>query len=368
MPGKPSRPYGLAPIFLIGAVIAAIAAATGAQLSRHLPPDQQLNFVLQNIAYWGLWTLLTPVVLMLGTRWQFGRGRRLRAGVVHVLLGIAVAVFHIALITVTAAAITAATTDATWAQSWARMPAPTRMHIEWEITVYWALIGVAHAIAYKREADQRALTAAQLETRLLRAQTRALQHQLQPHFMFNTLQTITALVRRDADAAEHMLERLSHLLRLSLRAGDSMEVALHRELEHTRTYVEIVQANMGDRLRAVIDIPESLHDAAVPALLLQPLVENAVRHGIAGRAAGGTIVIDGRLVDEALELRVIDDGIGFDADAAGIGLQNTSQRLAQLYGAKQRLTIRNRPSGGTEVLIRLPYRPVPVEIAETACA
>jgi two-component system LytT family sensor kinase len=368
VPDEVPRRQALAPIFLIGAVVAAVAAATGAQLTRHLPPDLQLSIVLQNLAYWGLWTLLTPMVLRLGMRWQFAPGRRLHALAVHVLLGVAVAVLHIALITLAAAAIRTATTDASWAQSWAGMRAPTRMHIEWEITVYWALIGLAHAIAYKREADQRALAAAQLETRLLRAQTRALQHQLQPHFMFNTLQTITALVRRDADAAEHMLERLSHLLRLSLRAGDAMEVALHRELEHTRAYMEIVQANMGDRLRVVIDIPESLHAAAVPALLLQPLVENAVRHGIAGRAAGGTVVIDGRVVDEALELRVIDDGIGFDGDAAGIGLQNTTQRLAQLYGTNQRLTIRNRPSGGTEVLIRLPYRAVPLDIAETACA
>jgi two-component system LytT family sensor kinase len=368
MPGETSRRQALAPIVLAGAAVSVVAAVTSTQMTRHLAADLQLNFVLQNLAYWMLWTLLTPMVLSLGTRWQFAAGRRIAALAAHIPFSLIVAALHIGLVTVAAAAIRAATTDATWAQAWAAMRAPTRMHIEWEITIYWALIGVAHAIEYKRQADQRALMAAQLETRLARAQTRALQQQLQPHFMFNTLQTITALVRRDPDAAEHMLDRLSHLLRLTLRAGDSMEVPLRRELEHTRAYVDILQANMGDRLRVDINVAEALLSTAVPALLLQPLVENAVRHGISGRAAGGSIAIDGRLVDDALELRVVDDGIGFDGDAIGIGLQNTSQRLAQLYGSDHRFTIRNRAAGGTEVVIRLPYRPAPLEIAEIACA
>jgi two-component system LytT family sensor kinase len=312
------------PVFLTGAALSAIAGATGAQMTRHLAIDIQVSVVLLNFAYWTIWTLLTPAVLWLGMRWQFASGQRVKALAIHAFAGVAVALLHIVLLTIAQAAIRAAVTDKTWPQAWTAMRLPTRMQIEWEITTYWALVGLAHAIAYKREADRRAITAAQLEAKLARAQSRALQQQLQPHFMFNTLQTISALVRHDAPAAERVLERFSDLLRQTLRAGDHMEVPLGEELEHTRTYVEIVQTNMGDRLRVRINVPDDLLCAAVPALLLQPLVENAVRHGLAPRARGGTIVIDGQRRGDTLQLRVVDDGIGFAGDITGIGLQNTT--------------------------------------------
>jgi two-component system LytT family sensor kinase len=231
----PRRPgVAFVPVWLTGAAVAAIAAATGAQLTRHLPLDIQISTVLLNATYWAFWTLLAPAVLSVGMRWQFAAGRRARALAVHAVAGLGFAALHIVLIVVAAVAIDAAVTDVTWPEAWAARWVPTRMHIEWEITTYWALVGVAHAMAYKQEADQRAVAAAQLEAKLARAQSRALQQQLQPHFMFNTLQTISALVRRDAPAAERVLERFSDLLRQTLQGGDRMEVPLVEELQHTR--------------------------------------------------------------------------------------------------------------------------------------
>ena len=363
-PPRSHTDLALAPVFLAGAGLTALAATTSARLTWHLPADDWISMILLNIVYWVTWTLLAPLVLSLGMRFRFEAGLRRKAFLVHVAAGLVFAMTHIAVVTIAAAAIQSAVTARPWAETWGAMRFPNRMHIEWEITIYWALVGLAHAIVYKRDADQRAINAAQLEAQLARAQWRALQRQVQPHFVFNTLQTISGLVRGDAAAAEHMLQRLADLLRMTLRAGDGMEVPLSHELEHTRTYLDIARANMGDRLTVEFDVPPDLQGAAVPSLLLQPLVENAVRHGLAPRARGGTIIIAGERIGHALELRVIDDGLGLGEVTTGIGIANTSQRLEQLYGSDHQFGIANRASGGAQVTIRVPYRECPVESPE----
>ena len=237
---------------------------------------------------------------------------------------------------------------------------PTRSLIEWEITMYWAFVILGHALAFRAEAQARAVREAQLESQLARAQFQALQRQLQPHFLFNTLHTISALVHRDVDAADRMIERLGDLLRMTLRRGDAAEVPLAEELEHVRHYLEIEQTNMGRRLTVSIDVPLDVMSCAVPALLLQPLVENAVRHGLAPRAAGGHVRIAAARAGSSLELSVEDDGIGFGTGASrvGIGLENTRQRLQQLYGGGGRFRLESPAHGGVEVRMTLPFRSI----------
>jgi hypothetical protein len=203
----------------------------------------------------------------------------------------------------------------------------------------------------------------QLEVRLARAQFERLKHQLQPHFLFNALNTITALIRIDARAAERTVHGLGELLRLSLDGRAEHEVRLDRELELLGYYVEIQRLRFQDRLTVSVDVDPRARQAYVPNLLLQPLVENAIRHGIGPRAAGGVVQVHASCTAERLRLRVADDGVGAtltrqtDPSAReGIGLGNTRERLRYLYGELQRMTITTAPGRGFSVDIELPLR------------
>jgi two-component system, LytTR family, sensor kinase len=221
------------------------------------------------------------------------------------------------------------------------------------------VLAVSQWLVLHRESRERATKAARLETELARAQLQLLRLQLEPHFLFNTLHAIGTLVHADPDAAERMIVLLSDLLRRALRDMGSQEVALREEVEFLDRYLEIEHVRFPDRLRVVREIhPESL-GALVPTLLLHPLVENAIRHGVARRAQGGRLGIRARRVDERLELRVWDDGPpdgGGEAPSSGIGLANTRARLEHLYGPAHRFELRRAREGGMEVAVSLPFR------------
>ena len=221
------------------------------------------------------------------------------------------------------------------------------------------LVGLGHAIVLARVAGARGQRRAAADA-LAEAQFQALQRQLQPHFLFNTLHTISSLMRSDVEAADLMIDRLSDLLRMSLRS-QAQEVTVKQELEILHSYLAIEQTRFQDRLSVAIDVDPNVLDASVPHLLLQPLVENAVRHGIAPRARPGRIEIRARRAEGRLELEVLDSGDGLQPDRLsamndGVGLGNTRARLTHLYGAAHRFTFANRPEGGFRVSISLPFR------------
>jgi two-component system, LytTR family, sensor kinase len=226
----------------------------------------------------------------------------------------------------------------------------------------------------EREALRLELRASELQSQLMRAQLGALKMQLQPHFLFNTLNAIMTLVRqRKGEQAEEMLGRLSDLLRCVLEDVEAQEVSLRRELEYLRLYLYIEQARFQDRLKVEISTDPAILDAALPQMGLQPIVENAIRHGVGRSSAAGLIRIDASRVNDRLELRVQDDGPGFQAMNSslngGIGLANTKARLQQLYGAEANLKIENGQQGGAVVTMTLPYHVAPgnpeMEVIET---
>jgi signal transduction histidine kinase len=229
------------------------------------------------------------------------------------------------------------------------------------VLFYWTMIGVSHALEYHGKFRERELHAAQLENGLARARLQLLKAQLHPHFLFNTLNAISALVHVDVEAADRMLAQLGDLLRLALEDFGVQEAPLARELEIVRAYLEIEQARLGSRLRVCWDIGVDTTDAHVPTFLLQPLVENAIRHGIAPRAAPGRIEVRARRRLDVLVLQVSDDGPGFPNHPAecGVGLANTRARLLHLYGAEQRLETGNHPRGGGVVSVTLPFHERP---------
>jgi two-component system, LytTR family, sensor kinase len=311
-----------------------------------------------NMAYWWSWALLTPGVLWMVRRFHFARPTWRRALLAH-LAGVMVFVAAQTVLSVLSrmTIFTAIGEPMPW---WPDFQRQFFWNFDWGMMTYWAIVGGSHALDFHRESQDRALAAAQLETRLAEAQLQALQRQLHPHFLFNTLHTISALMHRDTEAADAMLERLSDLLRLTLDRIAVQEVSLREELEFVETYLEIEQTRFGDRLRLRTSIDPATLDAAVPNLLLQPLVENAVRHGIAPKIGGGHVEISSHREADMLVLTVRDDGPGLsratrDALNTGVGLSNTRARLEHLYRDRYRFEFVEPPSGGLGVTIVVPF-------------
>ena len=325
-----------------------------------------------------LWTLLTPPILWLGRRFAIERKYWLRRILLHLALSVLVALTQLSLESMILWRLGMFPTLMTGF-------APTFFFLaligfHQGILTYFTILGIQAGFRYYngyRERQQQALRlelhASELETQLARARLNALKMQLQPHFLFNTLNAIMVLVRQQKGRqAEEMLARLGDLLRCVLEDVEAQEVSLRRELEYLRLYLSIEQVRFADRLRVEIAADPAVLCAAVPQLGLQPIVENAIRHGLAKHEAAGLIEIRAARVEGRLELTVSDDGPGFRADPAaepaGIGLANTRARLRQLYGHDAALTIRNRERAGAVVTISLPFRalesPAELEVVE----
>lgn len=227
------------------------------------------------------------------------------------------------------------------------------------LLVYWGIVAAQNAFTYYWKFHERELHAAELETRLTEARLQALQMQLNPHFLFNTLNAIASLMHKDVDAADRMIVRLSELLRYALDSTNEQEVPLRQELDFLGRYLDIQRARFGERLSVQNEIPPEALDARVPNLILQPLVENAIEHGLEPQARSGTIVLRARINHHRLVIEVIDNGVGLKNGATpseGIGLSNTRARLQQLYGPAQTVQIANGPSGGVTVRLEIPLR------------
>lgn len=227
------------------------------------------------------------------------------------------------------------------------------------LLIYWVIVAVSQAFDYYRKYRERELRAAELETQLAEARLEALQMQLNPHFLFNTLHSISALMHRDVELADGMITRLSDLLRAALDNSETQEVTLRQELEFLRRYLEIEQTRFGSRLTVNMEVAPDTLEAQVPNLILQPLVENAIRHGIEPHAKPGRI--DLRVQREAGKLRMElrDNGGGRRKDGPdreGVGLSNTRARLRTLYGDDHGFELGDAPGGGMLVRLALPFR------------
>jgi two-component system LytT family sensor kinase len=217
---------------------------------------------------------------------------------------------------------------------------------------FWAIVGMHHAIKAARKSQQR-------EQELVKAQLEMLKGQLQPHFLFNTLNSISWLMREDVEAADNMMTSLGELLRTTLSVSASEEVPLRRELNMLELYLVIERARFQDRLRVLVNADPETLDCNVPCLLLQPIVENAVRHGISRLDRPGSVEVRAARVGAELSISILDDGPGITAESTwreGIGLANTRARLEKHYGEMQSLRYTNRNEGGLIVEIRLPLR------------
>jgi signal transduction histidine kinase len=333
--------------------------ATGRALwTLEADPSASVSYVmLMNQIYWVSWALLIPGIFRVSDRFHVTSDRWRRPVLVHVLIGSLFVVAH----------AVAVGTGRAWLQSaygmetvwWDWVTDQFLRTFDWDLTFYGGAVAVRHAFVYHATARDREVRASQLETRLVEAQLRALQSQLHPHFLFNTLHAISAFVRRDPDAAEAMIERLGDLLRLTLHKVGAQVVTLREELDYLAIYLDIEKIHFGSRLTVSCEIDPEVADAQVPFLILQPLVENAIRHGIGPRLAPGYITITAHSSGDRLVLSVIDSGVGLASGAidrldGGVGLSNTRARLEHLYGDAHRFSFSSPDSGGVIVEIELP--------------
>jgi two-component sensor histidine kinase len=333
-------------------------------------PITLLQAAWWSAAEWYTWALLTPLVFWLVRRTHPGERPRATTLVPLAAGGVVIAALQVALeygVDHLAVFLSGdpGVSVGVWLSGGVRDAALDLAYlvprkIGFSFITFCALVIVVLAADYYRLYRDRELRAARLEGALARAQLRALQAQLQPHFLFNTLNTIASLIPEDPAAAEELVESLGELLRAALRDGGRDEITLRQEIELLDQYLRIQERRFHDRLHVERVFAPDLGDAMVPPLILQPLVENAIRHGVAARPGGGTVTIRTERSDDSLLLTVDDDGPGFksetDGASTGVGLANSRARLAQLHGAKAALETGNRRGGGAYVAVRLPFR------------
>ena len=300
---------------------------------------------------WLLYAFLTPLVFLLARRYPLERGALTARLALHAAAAILLcAVWALAGVALSNA-LFGTTPYGGGTFNWFLTSLP------FGVAVYFALVGIEHGIFYFVQARQRETQAARLEAHLAEARMAALRAQLQPHFLLNSLNAATVVVRdRDTVTAVRVLERLGDMLRRVTRPDRPQEVPLAEELEFVRQYLDIEMVRFSDRLRPIFAIDPAVLAAAVPELLLQPLVENALRHGLAQRQGATLLRIEARREEGELVLSVTDDGPGPAQSGEGIGLGATRQRLATLYGDRARLELAGTPDGGARATVRLPYR------------
>jgi len=353
----PRLPVGvLAALWTVPALLSTLETLVFAALSGH--PMPVWRAFAGEASAWYTWALITPVVIRLGRRFPIARPIRWQNVAPHVA-GVLAAGLAQALASSVAGELLSTTSlrFAPLLRSWFISQLP------FTLMIYVAIVGVSYALRERRRAEARERHAAQLAKELAEAQVRALRMQLQPHFLFNTLNAIMALVRDvETDRAIEALSLLSDLLRTAIHAGGEHETTLTDELTFIRRYLEIERVRFGDRLAVSVDLSPAVANALVPTFLLQPFVENALRHGLSARRSAGTVSLSAAAVGAQLVLHVRDDGVGLPVDweermSRGVGIANARARLSQMYGADGIVTLSSNGSGsGTEVSVKLPLR------------
>ncbi len=314
------------------------------------------------LTYAWLWGAFTPVIIWFATRFRLERRHWYRNLSVH--LGVAIVLVPVIKLSFDLVAFPPGSPFRDFA--WSKLFRSVESTYDMGVLLYTVVLLVEHAVIYYQRYQSGLIKASQLQTQLIQAQLQALKMQLHPHFLFNTLHTITALVHEDPEMAEKTITRLAELLRLFLANSSIHEVPLNEELRILDLYLEIERARFEDRLRVHYNVPAALRGATVPNLVLQPLVENSIRHGVGRKAGPGWISVVAEREGETLVLLVTDNGTGFPEETKapvhqGMGLGITRGRLKSLYGPHQSLVLRNLPAGGVEARITIPFR---VEAAE----
>jgi two-component system, LytTR family, sensor kinase len=330
------------------------------ELHPHVLQNAVARLLVLNLVYWYIPALFAPVIMAFALRHPFDRVRWPRLLALHLGGALTYSIVHTTIMMTVRWLLLIGQPlppDYPGFRNYTLLAYLTQL--DWLLMTYLFLIGLAWALAYRHESEERALNTSQLETRLVEAQLQALQRQLHPHFLFNTLNTVSGLIRTDPDGADKMIDRLGDLLRMTLHKSGIQEVSLKEELDVLDKYVEIERTRFGNRLTIDMQVQPETLDAQVPSLVLQPLVENAIRHGIAPNARPGRIAVSAERDHDDLVLQVLDNGDGLPPDRLmalnrGVGLDNTRARLGHLYRDRFEFSFSNLDRGFC-VTIRIPF-------------
>lgn len=322
-------------------------------------PVTWLPIFWAQMSAWGIWIPFSRLIFELGQRWPFERPFWLRRLLLHLSASMILAYAHVLFY----ALVLVRLRPFPWDEKYYAFSHLRAMEMnttfKFDVLIYWAVLGAVLALSYYRKYREGELHAVELQGQLAQAQLQALKMQLQPHFLFNTLNAIAGLVRKNENkAATDMLAGLSDLLRLTLENAGAQEVSLKQEIDFLERYLDIERLRFADRLQVQMQVAPETLEARVPNLILQPLVENAIRHGIAPRAVAGLIEIRAERENGKLRLQVKDNGAGISTEKFnhhGVGLSNTRARLERLYGANQTFAFHNAPAGGAVVTLELPF-------------
>jgi signal transduction histidine kinase len=347
------------------AIFSTLQAIRLATLNRGSTNVPELRLLILNTAYWYVPALLTPTVFRLAHRLRDGGWPWPRLIATHVLLALCFSLTHCAAMMAVHFGIYLATYDGKAPFDWWTLMSQRifLQNLDWSLMVYSTIVGLSYALAYYRESQMRALKQSQLETRLVEARLRTLEAELHPHFLFNTLHAISSLVHTNPDAADRMISRLSDLLRITFDRAGSPGVSLQEELEFLQKYLEIEQTRFHDRLTVRFDIDPDTLDAEVPRLILQPLVENAIKHGVSPKPGDGLVQIRAQRHGDRLWMEVSDNGVGLTAGAraklrSGVGLSNTRDRLDVMYGPAHSIEFSDGAKG-LAVRLEIPFHRSP---------
>jgi two-component system, LytTR family, sensor kinase len=301
------------------------------------------------------WFVFTPFIVRISRRFRLASPNVVSSTAVHVLSSILFTLTSFTIfILVTPYTVDPALGDRAFLERMGRLLA-FELHLD--LLRYWAVVAIEHTLTYHREAREREVAASQLRAELAEARLEVLKRQLQPHFLFNTLNSISVLMFENVALANRMLLRLSELLRAGLSSDSPHEVSLERELAFLERYLDIERMRFGERLTVDVHVDPNTLGARVPNLLLQPLVENAIKYGVASVDRPSTVAITAAKSGTELRLEVRDDGPGMSRNAKrGVGLSNTEARLRQLYGNDQRFVLTTPNDGGVLVSIAIPFR------------
>lgn len=338
---------------LLGVVDSWQSYYLGKAIGVHLP---WFRVLASNVIYWAALAALVPLVFSLAGRVRLDGPIRFSKIAVHCVAGAVFGTVHASIWLVLTVPLPS------FSDHRARFVATIRDYAAAEFLTYWAIVIAFYAVHYYHEAQRRQRAAAQLQMTLAEARLEVLRSRMNPHFLFNTLNSISTLaLKGDNEATVEMLARLSELLRVSLDERCPHEVSLSKELELLERYLAIQRVRFADRLTVCQRIGDDTHDALVPSMILQPLAENAIRHGIDAHCGAGTVTIESERRNGILQLRISDSGPGFPGDGTaalgrvGIGLSNTRARLEQLYGAQQQIVFGKSEQGGGTVTVTIPF-------------
>jgi signal transduction histidine kinase len=342
------------PVFVLFWTAIALSFATNLHFTQKVPWRRA---ILPSLADWYSFALLSIPMLRLARRFQFHPANWPSTALLHLFASVFFSGFWImlraALAQIIDRPVFGYTSD--FSNDFVDLFSKSFHKNLW---IYWVILAVSNAFEYARKLGERELKTAELERSLTQAKLRALQSQLNPHFLFNTLHTISALMHIDVEKADRMVAKLSDLLRYALDNTDEHVIPLRDEINFLKRYLEIEQTRFGDRLTVTMDIPDDTLNVEVPNLILQPIVENAIRHGIEPHARPGKIHLSAHRENGQLILQIRDNGNGIPANnkRQGIGTSNTRLRLQQLYGDRQSFVLENTPPAGLLATIKLPLR------------